>query len=112
MFAKLRPCWLCAGIALLIAACGGRGNVAPIDVEKQAFEDLKSQIRETIEDPTKEAEAIRIVGVLEPDIADLRSTVRARKDRVSELNADYDTSRAAFEAFVPKWKLKFAKTKL
>lgn len=91
---------MCAAIALFVTACAGKDDIAPVDVEKQAFEDLKAQIRETIDDPTREAEAIRIVGVLENDLESLRSTVRARKDRVRQLNANYDTSRAEFEYFI------------
>ena len=94
-----RPLWMCAAIVLFVAACA-KDEVAPIDVERQAFEDLKTQLREAIDDPTREAEAIRIVGALEQDIAALRNTVQARRDRVTELNANYDTPRAEFEAFL------------
>ena len=38
---------LCAGIGLMISACA-KDDVAPVDVEKQAFEDLRTEIRETI----------------------------------------------------------------
>ena len=43
---------------------------------------------------------IKIVRVLEQNLESLRSVVRARKDRARDLNADYDTSRADFEAFL------------
>jgi len=90
---------LCAGIVLMLAACAGKEDVAPVDVEKQAFEDLRADIREAITDPAREAEALRLVGVLEEDLAALRTSVSARKSRAKELNADYDTPRADFEAF-------------
>ena len=98
-FNYLKPVLLCAGIALMLAACAGKDDVAPIDVEKQAFQDLRTEIHEAITDPAREAEAIRLVGVLEQDLADLRSSIATRKNRVRELNADYDTQRAEFDAF-------------
>jgi Mg2+ and Co2+ transporter CorA len=74
--------------------------VSAVDIEKQAFEDLRAEIREAIDDSVREAEAIRLVGVLEDDLAALRRKVSDRRDRVRELNADYDTSRADFEAYL------------
>ena len=92
---------LCVAIAILVVACG-KDDVAPVDVEKQAFEDLRTEIRAAITDPAREAEAIRLVGVLEDDLAALRSSITARKGRARELNANYDTPRAEFEAFLAK----------
>jgi len=85
---------------LSLAGCAGKDDVAPVEVEKQAFEDLRDDIRNAVTDPAREAEAIRLVGVLEQDLADLRASVTARKKRAKELNADYDTPRADFEAFL------------
>ena len=85
---------------LLIAGCASKDDVAPVDVEKQAFEDLRDDIRNAVTDPARAAEVIRLVGMLEQDLATLRKTIKARKDRARELNADYDTSRADFEAFI------------
>ena len=85
---------------LLIAGCASKDDVAPVDVEKQAFEDLRDDIRNAVTEPSREAEVIRLVGVLEQDLAILRNSVKARRVRANELNADYDTSRADFEAFL------------
>ena len=90
---------VCIAIASLIVGCA-KDDVAPVDVEKQAFDDLRAEIRETITDPTREAEAIRLVGALEQYLADLRINITARKNRVKELNADYDTSRTDLDAFL------------
>ena len=87
-------------VAGAFAGCAGNDEVAPVDVEKQAFEDLRTDIREAIDDPAREAETIRLVGVLEIDLAALRSSVTARKNRARELNANYDATRAEFEAFL------------
>jgi hypothetical protein len=71
--------------------------VAPVDVEKQVFEDLRVDVREAITNPAREAEAIRLVVILEQDLANLRAKLTARKNRVRELNANYDTSRVDFD---------------
>jgi hypothetical protein len=90
---------LCIVFASLFVACA-KDDVAPVDVEKQAFEDLRTEIREAIDDPAREAETIRLVGILEEDLAALRVSIATRKIHVRELNANYDTSRADFEAFL------------
>ncbi len=98
-FVRATGALLCIVIASLVVACA-KDDVAPVDVEKQAFEDLRTDITEAIADPAREAEAIRLVGVLEQDLADLRTSITARKARARELNANYDTPRAEFEAFL------------
>jgi len=90
----------CIGIALMVTACAGKDNVSPVDVETQAFEDLRVEIREAVVDPANEAEAIRLVGVLQDDFEALRSSIAERSRRLKELNADYDTPRSEFEAFL------------
>jgi hypothetical protein len=40
---------LCISVALFFVACA-KDEVAPVDVEKQAFEDLRTEIREAITD--------------------------------------------------------------
>jgi capsule polysaccharide export protein KpsE/RkpR len=86
-------------VALLVVACA-KDDVAPVDVEKQAFEDLRTEIREAITDPAREAETIRLVGVLEEDLVALRTNIAARKIYVRELNANYDTLRTEIEAYL------------
>ena len=63
---------LFAAIACAFAGCGGKDAVAPIEVKKQAFEDLRSEIREVIDDPAREAEAITLVDALAEDLNTLR----------------------------------------
>ncbi len=100
-FVRAARALLCIAIALLVVACA-KDDVAPADVEKQAFEDLRTEVREAITDPAREAETIRLVGVLEEDLVALRSSITTRKARARELNANYDTPRAEFEAFFAK----------
>ena len=99
--ARITRAVLCVVIASLAVACG-KDDVAPVDVEKQAFEDLRTQLGATIDDPAREAEAIRLVGELEKDLAVLRSSVAERKARVRALNAHYDTPRAEFESYLAR----------
>ena len=90
---------LFAAIACAFAGCGGKDTIAPIEVEKQAFEDLRTVIRGAIDDPAREAEAIALVDLLVDDLDNLREKISARRKRVRQLNADYDTTRAEFEDF-------------
>ncbi len=90
---------LFVAIAFTFAGCGGKDAVAPIKIERQAFENLRSEIRQVIDDPTREAEAIALVNLLVEDLDNLREKISARRKRVRQLNADYDTSRADFQAF-------------
>ena len=95
--------WKCvllfAVIVSAIVGCAGKDDVSPVDVENQAFEDLRSEIREAIDAPAREAEAIALVDSLVDDLENLREKISARRKRVRQLNADYDTTRADFEAF-------------
>ncbi len=86
-------------IVSAIAGCAGKDDVSPVDVEKQAFEDLRSEIREVIDNPAREGEAIALVDALSEDLSALRDKISERRQRVRELNADYDTTRADFESF-------------
>ena len=79
-FVRAAGALLCIVIALLVVACA-KDDVAPVVVEKQAFEDLRTEIREAIDDPAREAETIRLVGVLEEDLAAIRRSITARKGR-------------------------------
>jgi len=87
-------------VAGAFSGCAAKDDVTPVDVEKQAFEDLRTEIVEAITDPVREAETIRLVGVLEEDLATLRTNIAARKSHVRELNANYDTPRADIEAYL------------
>jgi len=97
-----RTLFACVCISFFVSACAGKDDVVPVDVEKQAFEDLREQIREVVEGPAQEAEAIRLVGELEKDLAALRESVAERRSKARELNANYDTRRADFEAYLEK----------
>ena len=96
---RWKSAMLFAAVACVFTGCSGKNAVAPIDVERQAFENLRSEIREVIDDPAREAEAIALVNWLVDDLDSLREKISARRKRARQLNADYDTSRADFQAF-------------
>ncbi len=99
LICRWKSAMLFAAIACAFAGCGGKDAVAPIEIKKQAFEDLRSVIREVIDDPAREAEAITFVDALAEDLNTLRERISERRRRAKQLNADYDTTRADFEAF-------------
>jgi hypothetical protein len=90
---------LFAALGFAIAGCASKDDVSLADVEKQAFADLRGEIREVIVDPSRESEAIAIVDWLVADFDNLREKISIRRKRVRALNADYDTTRADFETF-------------
>jgi len=90
---------LIMGLALGIAACAGKDDVSAIDVEQQAFDDLRFAIREVIDDPLREMEALSLTNELIESLHHLRERVTERRRRVVALNENYDTSREEFEAF-------------
>lgn len=95
---RVYPVVMLAAATLILAGCGGKNAVAPADVEEQAFEDLRTEVREAIDDPVREAEVLTVVDALSKDLVTLRESVSARNSRARELNADYDAQRADFEA--------------
>ena len=87
---------LLAAAALILTACG-KDAIAPADVEEQAFEDLRTEVRQAIDDPVRVAEVLTVVDALSKNLLTLRESVSARNSRARELNADYDAQRADFE---------------
>ncbi len=49
---------LLAVVISIIAGCAGSDKLSPADVEAQAFEDLRNEIREAIDDPARVIKAI------------------------------------------------------
>ena len=86
--------------AFLLSACAGKDDVAPADVEKQAFEDLRTAVRDAVDDSERETEAVMLVDQLERDLAELRARISDRRKTVNALNADYDTPREDFEKYL------------
>ena len=90
---------VCAGVAILLAACA-KDDISPVEAEKQAFDDLRTQLQEIIDDAGRERAAIDVVNTLESDLAALRASIDRRKASLRQLNANYDTTRSEFETFL------------
>lgn len=87
-------------LAMLFAGCAGKRDVNPVDVEKQAFDDLRAEIRLAIDDAERETRAIELVDVLADELESLRRLKLERQEQGRKLNANYDTTRSEFDAFV------------
>lgn len=90
---------VCVATAMVLVGCA-KDDVTPVEVESQAFDDLRAELREIVDDPDRESEAIRLIDAVQQDLATLRATVEERRERVRQLNADYDTTRAEFAAYL------------
>ena len=85
--------------AILLGACAGKGDVSPVDVEKQAFDDFRSEVRIAIDAPERETRAIALVNELADELESLRRKDAQRQEQGKKLNANYDTTRAEFDTF-------------
>ena len=91
-------CWSLILPLLLLTGCGGKDAIAPVDAQRQAFDDLRAEIREIIPDADRQTATLESIDALAAELTTLRQSLAARRSRFGQLNADYDTSRAAFEA--------------
>jgi len=87
-------------LAILFVGCAGQGGVNLVDVEKQAFDDLRSEIRIAINDAERETKAIAVVDELAEELESLRSLKTKSREQGRRLNANYDTTRAEFDALI------------
>lgn len=108
---NVRFTFYCVFLSFFVTACAGKDDVAPVDVEKQAFADLRAEIHAVIDDSERAENAVRIVSTLEQDLVRLRESIAARRQQVLELNADYDTPRSEFESYFEDAKSEILKNK-
>lgn len=87
-------------IVTTLAGCGGKDAIAPVDVQAQAFEDLRTEIRAAIDDPVRAEEAIRLVDALVTDFEDLGLKFAERNRYARQLHSNYDTTRDEFVEFI------------
>jgi len=87
-----------AFVALSLTACATADKEAhtPEDIEKQAFNDLRTKVRETIDDSTRQTKIISLVDQLQSDFNLMQKSLVTRKSNVRELFADYDAPREKF----------------
>jgi hypothetical protein len=86
---------LLAMTTVLLAGCGGRSALSPEEVVAVAFNDLRKQVEQVIDDSERRATAIGLVNQLERDYGALYDTVERRRTRLRALHADYDATREA-----------------
>ena len=89
---------LIAATAGLLTACAGSSDVSPVDEEKQAFDDFRNEVRVVIADPARQTEVIALIDTLAENLHTVQEGILDRNRRARQLNANYDASRADFEA--------------
>jgi hypothetical protein len=72
------------------AGCAGKEKPSPADLQVQAFEDLRSEIRDVVSDAGRVEQAIAITDELESSFDHMRINLAERSAKIQELNADYD----------------------
>lgn len=98
--------WLVMSAAIAIATgCSGTQEVTPMDEADQAFIDLRDQIRLLITDANRQSKVVELVSALESDLNNLGGRVSERQRQIQELNANYDATRAEFEALLAETNL-------
>ena len=89
-------------VVLFIAGCGGSPETVE-DIERQAFDDMRAEVREIIEDPAREESVVELVNRLQEEYANLRKSAETRRHALRALNADYDATREQFAEFLDKY---------
>jgi hypothetical protein len=89
-------------IVLLIGGCGGNPQT-PEDIEKQAFDDMRAEVREIIENPQREEAVVKLVDRLQEEYSTLRETAETRRKALRALNADYDATREQFVDYLDRY---------
>ena len=91
-----------AVVALSIAACATTDKEVqtPEDIEQEAFNDLRTEVRENIDDSTRQTTVISHVDELQIEFKSMRKSLMEGKSSVRALFADYDASRENFEELI------------
>ena len=91
-----------AFVALSIAACATTDKEVqtPEDIDQEAFNDLRTEVRETIDDSTRQTKVISLVDELQTEFKSMRSSLVEGKSNLRALFADYHASRESFEELI------------
>ena len=89
-------------LLFLIAGCGGTPPDAD-EVERQAFDDLREEIRLTIDDADREGAVLTIVDQLQVDFVNVRRLAEQRRESLRALNSNYDATREQFEEMLAEF---------
>lgn len=98
---RARALLLTVSVALL-GACGGTPPTTA-ELEQQAFDDLREEVRQTIEDVDREIAAVKVVDELQHEFTSLRKVAEERRRQLRALNADYDATREQFTGLLAKF---------
>jgi hypothetical protein len=80
-------------VAFSLAGCAGKKQ-SPQDKMQAAFADVRAEIQSVVVDPERAAQADHLIMQLDQTFTDAAKSIKANKDRLRELNADYAASRA------------------
>lgn len=87
----------------LVSGCSGKDAVAPVVISKEAFDDFREAITDTIEDPERQKTVLLLVDDYESDYATFLGAVDTQRTELRRLNADYDASREQFQSYFDKY---------
>ena len=93
---RLRPIVLVLLAIFCLAGCAGKGQ-SPLEKMAEAFADLRAEVQVVVADPERAAQANILIDQLQQTYTDNADSVESRKDRLRELNEDYDSSRTAMD---------------
>lgn len=86
-----------ASVMLVLSGCSNKNDT---NVEKQALDELRAEVRVVITDPERQGKALNIIDELSQELQLLRQKKAQRQAESRKLNANYDTTRAEFDAFI------------
>lgn len=89
-------------VLFLIAGCGGTPPDAD-EVERQAFDDLREEVRLTIDDADREGAVLTIVDQLQVDFVNVRRLAEQRRESLRAVNSNYDATREQFEELLAEF---------
>jgi hypothetical protein len=88
---------------VLLSACGGKEAIPPVDIEQQAFDDLREKVVVVITDSDRQAKVSGLVDELQVDFESFRIAVTERRLELRKLNSDYDATREQFSEYVDRY---------
>ena len=80
---------------LLVSGCAPTKD-SPEDVQKEAFQDVRTEIIAAISNDQRATKLVDLLTELEQSFLAAKSNIAERRARVRKLNANYDATRADF----------------
>jgi hypothetical protein len=88
---------LIALLAFSLTGCS-RFKEAPADEAAEAFDDVRAEVRATVADPERAAQANELITGLEEKFIAVSQTIETRRNKFVALYADYDATQADIDA--------------